>query len=156
MSTTVATTDAIWFIDCLARVHVTGDECEGRLALIEMTASRGHMPPLHMHLAEDETFVLLEGAMTLYVGDDVRELLLGEVAFAPKNVPHTFRIDSETARWLVAATPGGFERFVAAAGRPADGPWLPTEPVMPDPERFAEICREFEIELLGPPGTLPS
>ncbi len=77
------------------------------------------------------------------------KLLPGETAFAPRGVPHTFRVESETARMLVAATPAGFDRFVAAVGEPAGAPGLPDEPILPDPVRFAEICREFEIELLG-------
>jgi quercetin dioxygenase-like cupin family protein len=150
------TTEALWFIDTLAWIRVGGEESEGRIALVEMLGPRGHMPPLHLHRADDETFVLLEGEITLYVGDTVRRLRARDVAFAPKAVPHTFRIESETARWLVAATPAGFEHFVAAAGEPAGALELPQEPVLPDPDRFAAICAEFGIELLGPPGTLPS
>ncbi len=156
MLTTAEKTGAIWFIDNLARVRVAGDETDGRLALVDLVAREGHIPPLHIHHAEDETFVLLEGEITLYVGDTIHRLSAGDTALAPRGVPHTFRVESETARWLVACAPAGFDRFVAAVGEPASEPVLPTEPVMPSPERFEEICREFEIELLGPPGTLPS
>ncbi len=154
--TTQTVTSAIWFIDNLVRVHLSGDETDERLSLIEMLAPRGHMPPLHVHRAEDETFYVLEGHVRLYVGDAVYALSQGEAAFAPREIPHTFRVESETARVLVAATPAGLNRFVAAAGRPADALELPAETVLPDPQRFAEICEKFEIELLGPPGTLPS
>jgi hypothetical protein len=114
------------------------------------------MPPLHVHRAEDETFVVLDGELTLYVGDEVRRLVRSDVAHAPMDVPHTFRVESETARWVVAVSPAGFERFVAEVGEPATEAVLPESPVMPDPDRFAEICAAFDIELLGPPGTLPS
>ena len=156
MSIATTTADLIWFIDGLVRVHVTGDETRGELALLEMEAPRGHMPPLHVHRAEDETFVVLDGELTLYVGDTVRHLGAGDIAFAPKDVPHTFRVESETARWVLVASPAGFERFVAEVGEPAPLAVLPESAVMPGPERFAEICEAFEIELLGPPGALPS
>ena len=156
MTTAAVTTDAIWFIDGRVRVHIAGDETGGRLALLEMEGPRGHMPPLHVHWAEDETFVVMEGELTLYVGAEVLSLRKCDVALAPLGVPHTFRVETETARWVVTASPAGFERFVAAVGEPAEGPGLPPEPVLPGPERFEEICEEFEIELLGPPGALPS
>jgi quercetin dioxygenase-like cupin family protein len=155
MSTT-ATTEYVWFIDNLARIRLSGDETEGRLALLEMEAPRGHMPPLHVHHAEDETFVLLDGEVTLYVGSEVLHTTAGNVSFAPRGVPHTFRVESESARWFVVATPSGFDRFVRTVGAPAADAVLPPEPVLPDPERFAAICEEFDVELLGPPGTLPS
>ena len=152
---TATRSDAVWFIDNLARIRESGDDSEGRLGLVEMSGRQGHMPPLHVHHAEDEAFVVLDGALTVYVGDDVLELRAGDTAYAPKDVPHTFRIESGTARWLAVAAPAGFERFVATVGRPALEARIPDEPVMPDPERFAEICEEFGIELLGSPGTLP-
>jgi quercetin dioxygenase-like cupin family protein len=153
---TATTPDLIWFIDGLVRVHLSGDDTAGRLALIEMKAPREHMPPLHVHRAEDETFVVLDGELTLYVGNAVHTLRLGDVANAPMHVPHTFRVESETARWLVACSPAGFERFVAEVGEPAPEAVLPAAPVLPEPARFAEICEAFAIELLGPPGALPS
>jgi quercetin dioxygenase-like cupin family protein len=156
MSATSITTGPIWFIDGLARVLVSGDETGGRLALVEIEVPRGHMPPLHVHRSEDESFFVLDGELTLYVGEEALRLDAGDAAVAPMRVPHTFRVESETARILVAAAPAGFDRFVAAVGEPATQDVLPGEPVLPDPERFAEICREFEIELLGPPGALPS
>lgn len=147
---------AIWFIDNLMHVRITGSETEGRFCLVEARAARGHMPPLHVHHREDETFVVLDGELTLYAGGDSHRLGAGETALGPRGVPHTFRVESETARWLVACAPAGFERFVAEVGAPAPLDTLPDEIVMPEPERFEQICGEFGIELLGPPGTLPA
>jgi mannose-6-phosphate isomerase-like protein (cupin superfamily) len=152
---TATRTDAVWFIDTLAHVRISGSDSEGRFGLVELSGRRGHMPPLHVHHSEDEAFVVLEGELTIYVGKEMLVLGANDAAFAPRDVPHTFRIESETARWLAAATPAGFDRFVETVGSPALEPTLPDEPVMPDPERFAAICEEFGIELLGPPGTLP-
>jgi len=157
MEVSATRTDAIWFLDNLAHIRVSGDETEGRLALVEASARRGHMPPLHVHHEDDETFILLEGEISLYAGDSLVGLATpGESALAPKDVPHTFRVESETARWLVAATPAGFERFVTAVGVPADEAVIPSDPVLPSPESLAETAAEFGIELLGPPGALPS
>jgi hypothetical protein len=61
---------------------------------------------------------------------------------------------SEEARWLVVTTGGEFERFVRAAGRPAETDGLPAESGAPTPEgqaALAELALHHGIELLGPP-----
>ena len=49
----------------------------------------------------------------------------GAAAVVPRGVPHTFRVDSETARVLLLSTPAGIERFVRDASVPAAAPTLP-------------------------------
>jgi hypothetical protein len=79
----------------------------------------------------------------------------GEAFLAPKDVPHAYRVGSETARWLAIVTPAGFDDFVREVGEPAPEETLPPAGRQHDPERLAEIAPRFGIELLGPPGTLP-
>ncbi len=70
--------------------------------------------------------------------------------FAPRDVPHRFAVGSEEARMLVLVTPGGFERFFAEVGRPAEAGGLP--PVeRPDPEALSGAARPYGVEILGPP-----
>jgi hypothetical protein len=78
--------------------------------------------------------------------------------YQPVGVPQTHRVtSSEPARVLAVTTPAGFERFVAEAGRPAESLTLPPpEDSPPDLQRLAAIGAEHGIELLGPPGMLPS
>src|SRR5262249_37353946 len=133
MAATTRRTDAIWFFDNLAHIRVSGDQTEGRVAVVELAGRHGHMPPLHIHHLEDEAFVVLKGELKLYVDDAVIPLRAGGTGFGPKGVPHTFRVESDTARWLAVAAPAVFDRSVLAAGEPADEPVLPAEPVIPDP-----------------------
>jgi len=159
MSTEIAsparTGEPRWFIHSLARVLVDDAATEGRSALVENTGPRGDMPPLHVHHRDDETFVVVEGTLRAWVGD--REVLVGpgEAAFLPRGVPHTYRVESAEARWLVFSAPAGFERFVIEASVPASGPGLPPADIEVDPGRLAEIAAGHGIEILGPPGMLP-
>ena len=148
-------TEAIWFIDNLARVLVDGETTGGTVAVVELEGRRGDMPPLHVHRREDEIFYVLDGRLSLHLPDGSIELGPGEAAFAPRNVPHVYRVESETARWLGIAAPAGFEAFVREVGVPAADEALPPEGRVHDPARFAEIAARYGIELLGPPGTLP-
>jgi Cupin domain len=123
-----------------------------------VTGASGEMPPVHVHHTDDEVFHVLSGELTLYRGAETVRLQAGGTALAPRGVPHTFRVESEEARMLVSSAPGGFDRYVAAIGVPAQGPGLPPEPVAPDLDGAAALAVEtgYEIELIGPPGALPA
>jgi hypothetical protein len=73
------------------------------------------------------------------------------------NVPHTEHVTSaEPARVLVLKSPAGFDEFVAAAGQPATELTLPPpDQPPPDIERLAAIAAEHDVEILGPPASLP-
>jgi quercetin dioxygenase-like cupin family protein len=152
---TATTTDSIWFIDNLARVLVDGASSGGTVAVVEIEGRRGDMPPLHVHRREDEIFYVLDGKLSLHQPDGSIELGPGQAAFAPRDVPHVYRVESETARWLGIATPAGFDEFVREVGEPAPEDALPPEGREHDPARIGEIGARYGIELLGPPGTLP-
>ncbi len=115
-----------------------------------------------MHHNDDEAFYVLEGEMSFFVGNDQpARRPAGSVAFGPKGVPHTYRVDSsEPARWLAICTPGDFAAFVVAASQPATSATLP--PPHPEPPSETDLAaitalaREHGIELLGPPGALPN
>jgi quercetin dioxygenase-like cupin family protein len=149
--------EPIWFINNLARVLVDGDASRGGLAIVEISGRKGDMPPLHVHHREDEAFVVLDGELSLFLAGGTRiGVGPGEVAFAPRGIPHVYRVESDEARWLAVATPAGFDAFVREAGEPAESPELPPPGREHDPARLAEISARHGIELLGPPGTLPS
>jgi len=154
-ATTVQRSTPLWFIDGLARIHVSGDETGGRYTLVEVHGPEGDMPPLHVHHAEDEVFHVLDGDVTLFLpGREVR-LAAGDTFRAPQDVPHTYRVESPSARWLVFCSPARFDGFVRAVSEPAPAAELPPRGRPFDPEAFAATAAEYGIELLGPPGTLP-
>ncbi|MAC76684.1 MAG: cupin [Rhodobacteraceae bacterium] len=49
----------------------------------------GEGPRLHVH-PYDETFVVIEGRVRFFVGDQVIDAVAGEVVLGPKAVPHRF------------------------------------------------------------------
>lgn len=156
MSTAAPSTSApLWFFVNLARVRVTPEESEGRLGIVELAGTRGEMPPLHIHHREDETFVVLDGELTLHTPGASTTVRAGKVGFAPRGVPHVYRVESETARWLAVSTPGGFASFVLAASDPADADALPPADRPVDMERLMAAAEAHGIEILGPPGTMP-
>ena len=78
-------------------------------------------PPLHRH-DFDETFYVLEGQLTVQLGEDLFRVETGELAFAPRGVPHTFTNLAEApAGYLIVFTPAGFERHFARMAADRDG-----------------------------------
>ncbi len=145
----------VWFIDDLARIHVDGARSSGAFGLVEMRMPAGDMPPLHVHHRDDETFFVLEGELSLFAGGDHHVLTAGQALLAPRGVPHTYRAEREV-RALVIGAPAGFEAFVRAVGAPAEADALPPAGRPLDPGALATTAAEYGIELLGPPGMLPS
>ena len=155
MSVTAVSREARWFGQNLAYVKVAGSETAGAYAVVELSGPRGDMPPLHVHHREEEAFYVLEGSMTLILGDDELRLEPGECAVAPRGIPHVYRVDSPDARWLTITSPAGFDEFVLAASSRAESETLPEGPPAFAPDELGAIAARFGIELLGPPGTLP-
>jgi mannose-6-phosphate isomerase-like protein (cupin superfamily) len=148
-------TGPLWFIDHLVHIRVDGDSSGGTLALIDERGRRGDMPPLHVHRRDDETFYVLEGELRLFVAAEQIEVGPGKAAFAPRDVPHTYRVESEEARWLVITAPAGFEDFVREVAEPAPAEELPPHGREVDPAVLGQAAAKVGIEILGPPGTLP-
>jgi mannose-6-phosphate isomerase-like protein (cupin superfamily) len=152
MTTTAAPAHGVrWFTDTRMRILVAKESH----SLIEAEALQGNMPPLHVHHVEDEVFYVLEGAVALLTPGRSVELGPGEAAFAPRGVPHTYRVESPSARWIVATTSGGFASFIEEVSSPAeDDGYAPVER-MPAPATLVEAAARREIEILGPPGAKP-
>jgi quercetin dioxygenase-like cupin family protein len=146
----------LWFIDTLVYVHVDGEQSGGAYSLSETCGARDNMPPLHIHHRNDETFYVLEGDVRLFLGD--REIMLapGQAALAPRGIPHTYRVESDRARWIVINSPAGFEQFLRAASEPAPRAELPPAGRPGDTAELARAAADQGIEILGPPGVLPS
>ncbi len=144
----------LWFLDTLVTIPVSHADGGDGISMLESLARRGDSPPCHVHATEDECFHLLDGELVLQVDGATRRLRAGETALAPKGVAHTYRVVSESARWLVVTTRGDFERFVRAASRPAEHPGLPAPagpPTAAGQRALAELALGFGIELVGPP-----
>ena len=145
----------LWFIDGLAQIHVSGEETDGRYAVLEILVPQGDMPPLHVHHEEDEVFHVVDGEVTLFLPGTEISLATGDTFRAPHGVPHTYRVESESARWLVFCAPARFDAFVRAVSEPAPAAELPPRGRPLDPELLAAEGARQGIELLGPPGALP-
>jgi quercetin dioxygenase-like cupin family protein len=148
--------EALWFLGTLVTIKAGSETTAGRVAVIEHLAPRGAGSPLHVHRREDEWFYVIEGELTFWVGGEVIEAPAGSFVYGPRDVPHTFTVSSDEARFLLVTEPAGFESFVRTLAEPAQALTIPPPPAgPPDFERLAAVAAEYGIEILGPPG-IPS
>jgi quercetin dioxygenase-like cupin family protein len=145
--------EAFWFFGALATIRAPSDATGGRLTVIELLAPQGAGSPLHVHHNEDESFYILEGELTFWVGGRVIHAPAGTFMFGPRDIPHTFTVSSAQARYLIIAEPGGFEKFVRELAQPALTPTPPPPPTEPpDMGPILATAARYGIEILGPPG----
>ena len=93
--------EALWFLGTLGTVKASADTTAGRVAVIEQLAPRGSGSPLHVHHSEDEWFYVIEGELTLWVGGRIITAPAGSFVFGPRDIPHTFMVSSDEARFLL-------------------------------------------------------
>jgi quercetin dioxygenase-like cupin family protein len=134
----------------------TGEQTGGRFALTESRADAGYASPFHVHHNDDEAIYVLEGAIDLYLGDEVHEGLPGAWFFMPREVPHGYVIREDgPARVLILMAPAGFERFFHDFGQPAEeGP--PAAPAISKEEGEKLLLAEYGIEILPAPEDYPT
>jgi quercetin dioxygenase-like cupin family protein len=145
--------DARWFLGALSTIKASAETTAGRVAVTENWAPRGHGSPLHVHHNEDEWFYVLAGELTFWVDGQVTTATAGSFVYGPRDVPHTFIVSSDEARFLLVVEPAGFENFLLELSEPAQSPTLPPASVeLPAPETMIAAAAEYGVEILGPPG----
>ncbi len=140
----------LWSFNMLMDVKADAGDTGGAFTLMDTWLTPAANPPMHVHHAEDEAFLLLEGEVEFFLGAGVqRTARAGDFVFGPRGVPHRFEVRTPRARMLVISTPGGSERFFRAMGEPAAERRLPA-PQAPDVERVVAIAAAHDVEILLP------
>jgi quercetin dioxygenase-like cupin family protein len=93
---------------------------DGTFYLGELTLGEFAGPPPHVHQRHLDSFFVLEGTLTVRLGDETLAAPAESYAVAPPRNVHTFsNPGGETVRALNIMAPGGFEQYLkeaAAAG----------------------------------------
>jgi quercetin dioxygenase-like cupin family protein len=123
------------------QVLLRSEQTNGVFSVTQTNPPPGAGPRLHSH-DFDEAFYVLEGTLTFQVRDELFQVGPGELAFAPRGVPHTFaNLGGAPARQLIVCAPAGFERYFARMAAEREGTDPPDWALQPVPE----------VTVLGPP-----
>ncbi len=97
--------------------------------------------PPHIHTREDEIFRVIKGQIEIMVDGETTVLNEGDVAFAPKNIPHSWKVvGTEKAKMITSAFPAGIEFMFQELAELPEGP--------PDFEKVAAICAKQGISFV--------
>ena len=134
----------------LLSLKVTGQQSLGMVTVLEGIVHSGG-PPLHVHDAEDEVVIVLEGQLDYQVGERRGVLAEGGLLWFPRQVPHAVaNLTPEPCRFITVVTPSGIEEFFR--GQRDYVATLPTGSV-PDPIGLAAVSGAERRRVVGPPLT---
>ena len=150
MSNATLTDRARWWLGGLAVIKATAQDTGGELTIVEVTEPPNGEAPLHVHHREDEGFFVLEGRVTIRVGDDTIEAGPGDFAWGPRDIPHGYTAGPDGCRLLFLCTPAGFEKLVIEMSEPARAMTLPPpSDEEPDWDHVAAVAKANGCELLA-------
>lgn len=117
------------------KVVLRSEQSDGAVSMIDnIVPPRTQGPPLHRH-DFDEAFYMVDGELTFQVEDELVVAKAGDLAFAPRNVAHTFSNRShEPAHYVLVCTPAGFERYFGRIAAEQAGEEPPEWAQQPTPE----------------------
>jgi mannose-6-phosphate isomerase-like protein (cupin superfamily) len=128
-------------------IKATGEETAGTFYLGESELAPGFPgPPLHVHERLTDMFYVLEGRLTLQLGERTIEAAPGTFVCVPPGVRHTFSNRSDQpVRFLNFNTPSGWEQYMRDLGE-AFGSGEP-----PIPDAIGRIASRYDFEVADPP-----
>jgi quercetin dioxygenase-like cupin family protein len=114
------------------------------------TELSGSEPPLHVHASDDEALYVLDGRLTVFAGDEIFAAETGAFVFLPRNVAHTFAVDSGTARLLVVIAPAGALAMYSDAEQRFGRDGMPARAHATDIAVVAATLAGYGVTTLGP------
>lgn len=130
---------------------ITGEETGGAFFLSEISVPPGGGPPPHIHHREDESFRVLEGTLTVRVGEDTITASPGDFAYLPRGVAHSFKNNGSTpVKALVLVTPAGLENYFAEVFDPVENRSTPPPPSKELIARAMTAAPGYGLVLLPP------
>ena len=123
-------------------IKATGEQTDGSFYLGEVELQPGFPgPPPHRHRRLHDMFYVLEGSLTMRVGDESLELEPGGFVCVPPGVVHTFSNPSDApVRMLNFNTPAGWENYMRELGTALAGE-APTQ------EEIGAIASRYDFEV---------
>jgi quercetin dioxygenase-like cupin family protein len=144
--------EARWYGDGLWEFLVPSEITGGNLSVFRATMPRGFSPPRHIHTREDEVFLVLDGEVCFDLDGRRRLAGPGTSVYMPRDVPHTFVIQSSAAQMLGVMVPGAFEELFRNLGVPARERALPKPGTVPiDLAAVMEEQTRLSTHVVGPP-----
>jgi quercetin dioxygenase-like cupin family protein len=126
-------------------IKLKSQDSTNHMSVITVDAPAGSMVAPHMHLAEEESYYMLAGSITVKIGDRETIVNPGDFVHIPAGTVHGYRNESnQPARFLAWVVGGELDQFFLTMGEqirsvPEDLPKLP------------DILQRYNIQLADEP-----
>ena len=126
---------------------MTGSEVDGSFDYFEMKVGYLDGTAVHIHLNQHETFHIIEGELTVKVGEETIEAKAGDFLHIPPGVPHAYvNLNQEVeTRAVGTVVPGGLYAFLEEFLN-----YIETASP-PDPAKIQEMSAQHGQAYVGPP-----
>ena len=141
--------DTVFLLGDTYTTLLTGAHTGNAFSLLEALVPAKTGPPPHVHHAEDETFVLLEGELEFHAGDEAHHARPGSVIFVPRGTVHHFaNVGDGVAKMLFMYSPAGMEAMFPEIGAPGrrgvQAPPLTAE----DVQALASVAGKYRFSIV--------
>ena len=130
----------------LVRLLVTGEDTEGRMAVIETLVRKGTETDSRVHTREDLVVYVLEGSVLFLIDGERLQAPEGLWVPLPRSCEHSYSVESEEARLLIVAVPSGFEGYY----RELDDRNGASQAGTPAFERLVTVAARYGVEIAVP------
>lgn len=132
------------------RMLATGEQTDGAFLVGEARMEPGGLTPAkHVHAHEDENLYVVEGVLTIEIGDERFEARSGDFVTLPRGVPHSFgNLSDELVRGIAVIAPTKIEGMFREQEE-----YFATLSGPPDLGRLAQIAARYDVTFVGPPLT---
>jgi mannose-6-phosphate isomerase-like protein (cupin superfamily) len=156
MKPTIRTTNegrTIAVVGDVYRFLATGEDTDGKYAMWEAIVPPGGGPPPHVHSREEEGFYILEGEITLHIGDKRFVARAGMFANIPVGTPHSFKNErNQSAKMLITVAPAGLEQMFFETGVPvSQGATIAPATTKEEIDTLFKVAPAYGIEFRLPP-----
>src|SRR6266705_137493 len=101
------------------RFLATGNDTNGKYAILEAIVPPAGGPPPHVHSREEEGFYILDGEITFQLLDKRIVATVGMFVNMPIGMSHSFKNESSNpAKMLILIAPAGLEKMFFEVGVP--------------------------------------
>jgi quercetin dioxygenase-like cupin family protein len=99
---------------------LTGAQSDGACFIFEVLVPPGGGARPHIHHREDESFYILQGALTIQAAGRAFHSSPGDFLHLPRGLVHSFKNDGKVdAKMVVTVSPAGLEKFFEESFYPA-------------------------------------
>jgi mannose-6-phosphate isomerase-like protein (cupin superfamily) len=125
------------------KVMMSAADTGGTFSALVAEIRPGEGPPPHLHRDREEYFHVLEGTYQLSVAGREETIGAGSLVFVPRGTVHAFKnVGGTPGKLLEWTIPGSNNPYFRAVHEMEAGAGF-------DPERFAEINRQFATEFVA-------